>query len=175
MTGAELRALRKRKRMSRPALAARAGLHPDTVKYWERKALVDLRGHAPDLMLKALGEGHLSLRGKFPGPRFNGGFSRTVTRARDEVLAACEQADVLAMALLNRRLALRVASSRDTCGAKTRKGMPCRAKPLPGRTRCKFHGGASTGPRTAEGRARIAEAQRIRWVQWRAARDCVSS
>lgn len=29
--------------------------------------------------------------------------------------------------------------------------------------RCKLHGGKSTGPKTAEGRARIAEAQRARW------------
>lgn len=29
--------------------------------------------------------------------------------------------------------------------------------------RCRLHGGKSTGPRTAEGRARIAAAQRLRW------------
>lgn len=29
--------------------------------------------------------------------------------------------------------------------------------------RCRLHGGKSTGPRTLEGRARIAEAQRARW------------
>jgi hypothetical protein len=34
-----------------------------------------------------------------------------------------------------------------------------------GRRRCKFHGGLSTGPKTAEGRARIAEAQRRRWAR----------
>ncbi|WP_372674553.1 HGGxSTG domain-containing protein [Aquicoccus sp.] len=55
------------------------------------------------------------------------------------------------------------------CGAKTRKGTTCRAKPLPGKTRCKFHGGMSTGPRTPEGRERIAEAQRRRWCNLR---DC---
>lgn len=38
------------------------------------------------------------------------------------------------------------------CGAKTRKGTACLCKPLPGKARCKFHGGASTGPRTLEGR-----------------------
>ncbi|WP_432698661.1 HGGxSTG domain-containing protein [Marinobacterium sp. YM272] len=41
------------------------------------------------------------------------------------------------------------------CGAKTRKGTPCSndgtAYP---NGRCKFHGGASTGPRTPEGRKR---------------------
>ena len=36
--------------------------------------------------------------------------------------------------------------------------------------RCRLHGGLSTGPKTPEGRARIAEAQRRRWARWRAAR-----
>ncbi|HRP04837.1 MAG TPA: HGGxSTG domain-containing protein [Opitutaceae bacterium] len=51
----------------------------------------------------------------------------------------------------------------------TRKGTPCRAKALPGRNRCKFHGGMSTGPKTTKGRLRIAEAQRRRWQQYREA------
>lgn len=55
MTGAELQDLRKQRGLSRTALAALAGVHPDTVKYWERKASVDLRGYAPDRMLRALG------------------------------------------------------------------------------------------------------------------------
>lgn len=43
------------------------------------------------------------------------------------------------------------------CGAKTRKGTPCR---LFGMTngRCKLHGGKSTGPKTEEGKQRIAKA-----------------
>lgn len=53
---------------------------------------------------------------------------------------------------------------RVICGAKTRKGTPCRCKSEPGKRRCKFHGGMSTGPKTAEGRQRIAEAQRRRWA-----------
>ena len=34
----------------------------------------------------------------------------------------------------------------------------CRAPAIKGKTKCRFHGGKSTGPRTAEGRARIAKA-----------------
>jgi hypothetical protein len=56
-----------------------------------------------------------------------------------------------------------------TCGAKTRKGTACFAMPMPGKARCKFHGGASTGPRTVSGRARIADAQHKRWAKWREA------
>jgi hypothetical protein len=43
------------------------------------------------------------------------------------------------------------------CGAKTRTGCPCRS-PAMTNGRCRMHGGASTGPRTPEGRARISAA-----------------
>ena len=36
--------------------------------------------------------------------------------------------------------------------------------------RCPNHGGFSSGPKTAEGRERIAEAQRARWTRWRSKR-----
>jgi hypothetical protein len=48
----------------------------------------------------------------------------------------------------------KVRKVREACGARARAGTPCRTRPLPGRCRCKWHGGASTGPKTAEGRAR---------------------
>lgn len=60
--------------------------------------------------------------------------------------------------------------TRPMCGAKTRKGTPCKARPIPGRARCKLHGGCSTGPKTAEGRARIVAAQRARWAAYAAER-----
>ena len=44
------------------------------------------------------------------------------------------------------------------CGAKTRKGTACQRPANKKNGRCRLHGGASTGPRTKEGRARIAEA-----------------
>ncbi|MDO5706060.1 MAG: HGGxSTG domain-containing protein [Paracoccus sp. (in: a-proteobacteria)] len=56
---------------------------------------------------------------------------------------------------------------RVRCGAKTRKGTACRNKPEPGKRRCKFHGGMSTGARTPEGIERIREAQRRRWAKVR--------
>lgn len=79
------------------------------------------------------------------GADFDGGILRTPINARGGMLAEGPQ----------------------KCGALTRKGAPCRCKPLPGKWRCKFHDGASTGPKTLEGRKRIAEAQRRRWVRWR--------
>ena len=58
------------------------------------------------------------------------------------------------------------------CDAKTRTGNLCRKYPIAGKRRCRLHGGLSTGPKTAEGRARIAAAQfkHGRYVNWRARR-----
>jgi hypothetical protein len=47
--------------------------------------------------------------------------------------------------------------------AKTRAGGCCQVRAEPGKARCRFHGGKSTGPNTQAGRARIAQAQRERW------------
>jgi len=51
---------------------------------------------------------------------------------------------------------------RALCGAKTRKGTPCQTRCVEGKARCRLHGGCSTGPTSAEGRARIAESNRRR-------------
>ena len=45
---------------------------------------------------------------------------------------------------------------KPTCGARTRRGHPCQCKPARGR-RCRLHGGASTGPTTAAGKAQSTE------------------
>ena len=47
----------------------------------------------------------------------------------------------------------------NTCRAKIRSGGTCPRAGNPKNGRCHLHGGASTGPRTAEGRSRIAAAQ----------------
>jgi hypothetical protein len=52
---------------------------------------------------------------------------------------------------------------RPLCGALTRQRRPCRMRVEPGKRRCRFHGGLSTGPKTQEGKARIAAAPRRRW------------
>ena len=44
------------------------------------------------------------------------------------------------------------------CLAKTRGGSLCQKAAIAGKGRCRLHGGASTGPRTVEGRSRIAAA-----------------
>jgi len=53
-------------------------------------------------------------------------------------------------------------ADREQCGAKTRQGEPCRRRCVAGRVRCANHGGMSTGPKTATGRAAIAASNRRR-------------
>jgi hypothetical protein len=46
-------------------------------------------------------------------------------------------------------------AERVRCGARRhRDGQPCRAMSEPGKQRCRWHGGRSTGPQAAEGKAR---------------------
>jgi hypothetical protein len=46
------------------------------------------------------------------------------------------------------------------CNAKSKRtGNQCRAPAAKGKTKCRFHGGASTGPKTDQGRLRCAEAR----------------
>ena len=53
----------------------------------------------------------------------------------------------------HRRLASQM---RVPCGGKRRSdGEPCTALSVPGRRRCKWHGGHSTGPRTDQGKAKV--------------------
>ncbi|WP_279614922.1 HGGxSTG domain-containing protein [Sulfitobacter litoralis] len=59
-------------------------------------------------------------------------------------------------------------NQRPSCDAKLRNGAACKAKVVPGKRRCRSHGGLSTGPKTPEGRDRIAASQRHRWAAWRA-------
>jgi hypothetical protein len=49
---------------------------------------------------------------------------------------------------------------KTTCGARNRAGNPCGNRPRPN-GRCRFHGGLSTGPRTAEGLERMRAAKTI--------------
>lgn len=46
---------------------------------------------------------------------------------------------------------------RIPCGGKRRRdGKPCEALSVPGKRRCRWHGGMSTGPKTPEGKAKCA-------------------
>jgi hypothetical protein len=54
------------------------------------------------------------------------------------------------------------------CGAYARStGKPCQCKLTFRGGRCKLHGGASSGPKTAEGREKALQAMRDGWRRWR--------
>ena len=46
----------------------------------------------------------------------------------------------------------------------------CKAPAIKGKTKCRFHGGRSTGPKTAEGKAAIAKAHTVHGRETRAIR-----
>ncbi len=57
------------------------------------------------------------------------------------------------------------------CNARSKRtGVQCRAPAAKGKTKCRFHGGASTGPKTEQGRQRCAEAKTIHGNETRKAR-----
>jgi hypothetical protein len=49
------------------------------------------------------------------------------------------------------------------CGARNRRGTPCRMSEIYRNGRCKFHGGLSTGPKTGDGKARARSNLDKRW------------
>jgi hypothetical protein len=57
------------------------------------------------------------------------------------------------------------------CNAKSKRTQQqCRAPATKGKTKCRFHGGASTGPKTEQGRQRCTEAKTIHGNETRKAR-----
>lgn len=57
------------------------------------------------------------------------------------------------------------------CNAKSKRTQQqCRAPAAKGKTKCRFHGGASTGPKTEQGRQRCAEAKTTHGNESRKAR-----
>lgn len=158
--GCELKARRLTKGWTQRQLAEAAGIGRTAVQYWEAAFQIDPMGWAVCRMADALAW-------KLPRPDY-----RTETRPRGDRLI--DRPGMMAfieaqIAAANEREAARAARRRIVCGAKTRKGTPCRNKSEPGKKRCKFHGGKSTGARTPEGIERIREAQRRRWAKPRQA------
>lgn len=154
MTGKELRRKRERCGLSMRALARRAELHHRTIAYWEGKAALDPLSPAVAAICAAL---EWRITAQPIRARVMGSYT-----AKEPVLTYNNVVN-----LIGARLAGHLFFARVPCRATTRAGKPCRAQSEPGRKRCRFHGGLSTGPRTEEGRKRIAEAQRRRWREWR--------
>ncbi len=160
ITGAELRAYRRAANLTQADLGALAGFARGAVWYWERKAVVPLGEVAPRRFAEALG---LSEVKDLYTPNARARPWGVMPDPLQDRLDAQAAAD---LQRLEAREAERRAKARVICGAKTRAGHPCGQKSEPGKRRCKWHGGKSTGPRTPEGRERIAEAQRRRWQDY---------
>lgn len=67
-------------------------------------------------------------------------------------------------------------STAPRCGARTRSGAPCRAPAMWSKrtqryTRCRMHGGASTGPRTAEG---LEQCRKANWKNGKRSRAWIA-
>lgn len=159
MTGAQLAAIRKAAGLSQAELAQRAGCGRHAISYWECKPEIDRRAWAVERIARVLDLPY------FATPKRARTEWADRMEAREQALAS-EIAELVARQ--DRARAVAAARRRVRCGARTRKGTPCRALSEPGKKRCKFHGGKSTGARTPEGKERIAEAQRQRWARWRA-------
>jgi len=160
LTGAELKAIRRTRGINQTRMGQLIGCSRHAVSYWETQPnRINLRWGVPARMVEYLGVCVLPI-------------NYTSTRGRgDGVLLDSQQTwHDRQCARINAGEATNAARYRHPCQARTRKGHPCRNKSEPGRRRCKFHGGLSTGPKTPEGKARIAEAQRARWQAFRAVR-----
>lgn len=165
LTGAELKAIRRARGINQTRMGQLIGCSRHAVSYWETKPdRINTRWGVPARMVKYLGASVLPIK-------------YATTRGRgDGVLLDSQQVWLdRQCAKINAREATNAARYRQQCQARTRKGHPCKMQSEAGRRRCKFHGGLSTGPKTAEGRARIAEAQRRRWAMYREARGSSST
>ncbi len=147
LTGKQLAKLRKTAGLSQIELAGLAGTGRHAVSYWECKDQIDLRAWAVRRFLAALG---LPDYFRSKRARASWGFISLDRRSSAPISSRTVSA-------------VTASTHRVACGAKTRTGAPCRMKSVRGRKRCKFHSGLSTGPKTQEGRERIADAQRRRW------------
>ena len=160
LTGRELKIARFCAGLSQQQLADRTGLHRLTVGYWENKKERFSATHgAPLAIAQSLGMNCIS------GPLRAGAAWGLTDYDRMRL-----ESDLLR---LNKNHARHQTNRRVICAARTRKGILCKALSEPGKQRCKFHGGLSTGPKTPEGRANISQFQKKRWEEWREKRDAM--
>ncbi len=151
-SGSDLKAARKARGLNQTELGKLVGCGRHTVSYWECKPTLKQFG-ACGAMCRVLGV-HVPSRLEM---------SRH-SDTQQEALDRRWQAELQRIRQAEER---RKATQRVVCGANTRIGRPCRALSEPGKQRCRFHGGMSTGPKTEAGRRRIGEAQKRRWAAYR--------
>ena len=175
--GCQISAARALLGWSRAQLAAAAGLNVNSIAYWEAMTVISAKRepHACARIRQALHQAGVEFVGHAkPGARLAENANYVMrppsrARARHGVIRVSAHLAVAARNKTQPAVAARRKPS-GPCGARTRTGAPCRRTGL-SNGRCPNHGGLSSGPRTPEGRARIAEVQRRRWAAWRSHRD----
>jgi len=178
-TGAQIRAARALLDWTQHDLADAAGLHVNSVSYWECQAEFPSGLFREPVACRQIRQvlaraGVKFLSDPAPGVQLRGKATitppqRAAARTRassgiivEEIVADITPANTLGPSQpINKKPGAR-------CGAKTRSGQACRRPGLGRGGRCANHGGASTGPRSDEGRKRIALAQKKRWARFRA-------
>lgn len=94
------------------------------------------------------------------------GPARNLKSSSTESLSRCKS--------MSNNFIFRTAGGRITCtqcqAQSKRTKQQCRAPAAKGKTRCRFHGGASTGPKTPEGRARCAAVKTMHGFETRKTR-----
>jgi hypothetical protein len=177
-TGAQIRAGRALLDWSQQDLADAAGLNVNSIRYWEWQAECPSGLYREPVACRRIRQvlasaGVKILSDPAPGVQLQGKATikphqRAPARARasrgvtvEEIVADKTPANTLCTSQAITQ------KPRTRCGAKTRSGQACRRRGLGRGGRCANHGGASTGPRSDEGRKRIALAQKKRWAQLR--------
>lgn len=161
--GAMIREARTQAGLTRPELAAAAGVHPSTIKRLEKFDIVPRSSwYALQKTVTAIKvlSGAIPNRAKAARPSWG----KAVTADFGVIMSAPKGGGLRSTRARERLFVAPPPKSapRPKCEARTRKGTPCQCKAMLN-GRCKFHGGMSTGPRTPEGRERIRQAQLRRW------------
>jgi DNA-binding transcriptional regulator YiaG len=175
-TGRQLRAARVLLGWTRVDLARASGVHANSVAYWEATANIPTGPYHEPIACRRMRAALLAagVRTKVSpsiGVELCGrDNSDTSTRARARPRHGVKRSVVPGHAAPVRpnKPARPSRAEPRLCRARTRRGDPCQRTALPN-GRCANHGGKSTGPRTRQGRERIAAVQRRRWREWRRA------
>jgi len=179
--GAQIRAARALLGWTRQQLAEAAGLHRNAVGYWETEDDIPSGTYAEPVGCRRIREALRKAGVEFltrpaPGVRLcvkstnKPHYARPRARPSWALTSARISPDINRSKTAGAVTRKAVQPLSEFCGAKTRSGQACRRKGIePGR-RCRSHGGLSTGPKSHEGRQRVAIAQKRRWAEYRRSR-----
>ncbi len=149
ISGYQLKAVREVNGWTQQGLADKAGVHVQTVKFWESQDRQD--------------EGGLHSKAAWKMARA----MKLEPMPIEDDCSDDELADMAAKFGLSRLFKTKAPDTPRHCNARCPDGRKCRKRPVPGKQRCKQHGGNSTGPTTERGRLAIGQVQKRRWQAYR--------